>query len=462
MKNSLLLFISIVLLSLSLLLSCQKNEVSTKDNSPDLTITSQVLTIDIAKTWFQSSVKPKFSKNARIDGAANKEVIWDLAVTRQTEVGQVVIVPIKYVNQIPIISFGAKPEKPTEDQDNNFTSRLVVWKSGQGAFEYRIHQVIPDKEYLRRNKKAVKNNVSGIVLVTDFDGSFIDGYKLLEGKIVGKLSSSTQNGRTANCDAIYIDYYSRVCINNNCYPPLKMYTDTYYICYESDHGSDGITPPPTVTNPTIITNNYDSNGQWVPQIGYSGPYVDVREYLKCFLKTNNSASIYRVVVYVDQAWANHRSQLYTASNDSAPGHVFIGLEETTNSQTIVRNIGFYPVSGANPVNPQDQGAVKADDRPFDVMLAIEVTQGQFTTIVNNLMAAGTSGYNLNSHNCTDYVLDATSAMGVNLPQTIGNWYLGSGRNPGDLGEDIREMTLSANMFRNGTGGYPNPAQGSCN
>jgi len=50
---------------------------------------------------------------------------------------------------------------------------------------------------------------------------------------------------------------------------------------------------------------------------------------------------------------------------------------------------------------------------------------------------------------------------VNISSRIGSWTSGSGYDPGDLGEDIRNMPLSSNMSRN-TVENPHPNVGNCN
>jgi hypothetical protein len=62
-------------------------------------------------------------------------------------------------------------------------------------------------------------------------------------------------------------------------------------------------------------------------------------------------------------------------------------------------------------------------------------------------------YNLNSANCTDFVIQVLqTGAGITLPDTQGNWPMGGGSNPGDFGEDLRNLTLSPSMSRNTLGG----------
>lgn len=63
-------------------------------------------------------------------------------------------------------------------------------------------------------------------------------------------------------------------------------------------------------------------------------------------------------------------------------------------------------------------------------------------------------YNLNSYNCTDFAIAVASKGGLSLPATtrqenlMGGLLKFNGRNPGDLGQDIRNMSLQSGATRN--------------
>ena len=44
-------------------------------------------------------------------------------------------------------------------------------------------------------------------------------------------------------------------------------------------------------------------------------------------------------------------------------------------------------------------------------------------------------------------MGAMAAAGVNILTSTGSWPGGSGKDPGDLGEDVKAMTLGSNMSR---------------
>ena len=69
-------------------------------------------------------------------------------------------------------------------------------------------------------------------------------------------------------------------------------------------------------------------------------------------------------------------------------------------------------------------------------------------------------YDLNSNNCSSFAIRALRSAGINLPFTMGTWPNGGGYNPGDLGEDIRSMSLSAGMTKS-TEQISHPNWGIC-
>jgi hypothetical protein len=66
-----------------------------------------------------------------------------------------------------------------------------------------------------------------------------------------------------------------------------------------------------------------------------------------------------------------------------------------------------------------------------------------------------TGYSLNDYNCADFAITIGNLGGMNLPDTYLTWgncnneitTPTGGSSPGALGNDIREMTLGADMSR---------------
>lgn len=217
-----------------------------------------------------------------------------------------------------------------------------------------------------------------------------------------------------------------------------------------------------------------ANSTFVAPSG-SAPLTDLVTYFKCF--DNTPGSIYDIIVCVDQPTPGSREP-YTdggsgggsSSNSSKGGridvgHSFFTLKQTKpNGSVVIRSIGFYPkTNGVSPLNTSDSGVVVNDRwHPFDVSLTTSVSGNEFRAFLNVLINRNVlEKYNLNTYNCTTFCIRQLQAIGINLPESQGSWFLGSGANPGALGEDIRIMVLQANQTRNTTGGDAPSNDGIC-
>lgn len=108
-------------------------------------------------------------------------------------------------------------------------------------------------------------------------------------------------------------------------------------------------------------------------------------------------------------------------------------------------MGYYPIVGVSPNSPTSPGKLVIPDTAH--MAGYEVEHKweiSFSQLLNGLQysknlhdSPGT--YNLNSNNCTDAAVGAAAAVGVTISTQQGTWPGGGGRNPGDLGEDLREL-----------------------
>jgi hypothetical protein len=116
------------------------------------------------------------------------------------------------------------------------------------------------------------------------------------------------------------------------------------------------------------------------------------------------------------------------------------LTETYGNTTITRNAGFYPASAITPHSPSSQGVLNDDDyHLYNISGSFTLTNAQFFSILNFISQGNSPGYlyNLNTNNCTTFVINAVAHAGIYLPMTMGTWQGGMGADPGDLGEDIR-------------------------
>jgi hypothetical protein len=202
-------------------------------------------------------------------------------------------------------------------------------------------------------------------------------------------------------------------------------------------------------------------------ITYSGndPITNVAQYIQCF-NGSGSASSYKITLYVDQPIPGSRTP-YTFGSGSQNGifnvgHVFLVFQQNEPGGAIVRSMGFYPYSWVTPLNPTDPGSLNNDqDHIYNISLSMIVSGQQFMEILNTFASGNNVNYNLNDNNCTTWVLNALQAGGIDIQTTTGVWPLGSGDDPGDLGEDIRTMTLASNMTRTTNSGSSPVNTGTC-
>jgi len=194
---------------------------------------------------------------------------------------------------------------------------------------------------------------------------------------------------------------------------------------------------------------------------------DIKDYLKCFDNNPSSDHIYELMVCVEQPEPGTRKPWGIGDQGSGNpvdvGHTFLVATQKTPNKTIVRNVGFYPSSMVWPYGPTAQGMLNNDSyHDFNIALIITTTSHQFTQVLSYLLKGNNPGYkyNLNNNNCSTFVLNALLEGNILLPRTVGHWKNGAGYNPGDLGEDIRNLDLLPNMKRI-TSYQSHPNQGSC-
>lgn len=176
----------------------------------------------------------------------------------------------------------------------------------------------------------------------------------------------------------------------------------------------------------------------------------IRDELKCFDKAKSAL----LTIYVEQPVKGSRD--ITA----ALGHTFIGIEQGE----VIRNIGFYPDNGgvANLLSDQDGELHDNSGSKYHVSISLDITSTQLTSIIN-FIENYPPRYSLNNYNCSDFGLSVAKLGGLSLPETKGTYgVLFNGRNPADLGEDLRELTLPTNVSKDTSGGSSPNRKGNCN
>ncbi|MFA9372014.1 MAG: hypothetical protein ACERIH_09925 [Labilibaculum antarcticum] len=218
-------------------------------------------------------------------------------------------------------------------------------------------------------------------------------------------------------------------------------------------GSGSVTETPTPANGGGGTGDSDPAPTPIPTPAPAPapeePIYSVVEYLDCI----DPSLPVTLTIYVDQPIANSNYTVFTSV-----GHTFVGLTQGDN--TVI--LGFYPKNGAKPTMELDFSILGNDsDTAYDVSITKEITTGQVNAILYYIENYPKK-YQLSIFNCTDFGINVAKFGGLNLPDTSSKWLGGEGSNPGNLGQDIRNMQLPNGVNRNLNGGISPSNNKSCN
>lgn len=436
-----------ILLSI-LLFSCKKN-VSELSDSEDF--------LKRAKNYFESEVLPNLSveKPSQSNHAnpfqSKKSVLWNNASIIDFYGVKAVLAPVHYEDPFTL----AINLNRNELFDVNDITRLLIYPDEHGSFHAEQIVIAPDTNY-KEGKQF-----TGQCFYHDWYGRPLRGTQY---KLSGPPQDFTVDQvASARATLICLQYYG------------YNYSSTGEAYYWSYSGGCYYIPD----EPTNKWNGPGGGSSYTPGGGpnispirtfriLNGDNVisNIGDYLKCFDNIPGNDHQYQVILCVAQpkpGWREPWGVVGSGSSSSNPvfvGHTFLVLTEKTPNKTVTRNIGFYPQESVWPYGPAAPGRYNNDaNQSYNISLTINMNNSEFTSLINSISQdAGT--YNLNDRNCTTFALNALNAAGYVLPRTKGTWQGGSGLNPGDLGEDIRGLSLSPNMTRSTV--YDNhPNTGDC-
>lgn len=439
--------------------------------------------IESSKNFFENQVlqsQKMPSGKDRLTAVKNPD--WAAARVLQLSNGPAVVVPVHYAKNLFVKSnFGG-----AKLFNLNEITNLVVYKDAKGVCQAELITSFPDSNAL--NLKA--KNFTGITFVEDWQGNRLRQFKYnSDGSVLSFNGQYHVYGKTSAIgssfapkiptDFIIVTYYEISGYNYSPDDPSGGYYWTesagcdYQYISDGGSGGDGLSGGDygSIANGGGGGGGPVSTSQVVIQ---SGPNIigNVQDYLKCFTNVGGSDHLYTVTLCADQPVAGTRqpwnfadgaSGTSATSNPFDVGHSFLIFSETCGGNTITRNVGFYPQTTVNPWYPTDQGQLNDNESSgYNISLTVTVDNAQFFNMLNFVSQGNNPGYqyNLNSNNCTTFALNALHAGSINISTQTGTWPNGSGYNPGDLGEDIRNMPLPSNMTRN-TVDNPHPNVGQC-
>ena len=447
----------ILILGVCLLInSCVKREVR-----PVLDASSSLAAQ--ARKYFTDSVQSVSGVFESYPAKIPKRIYWEQASPVSLPIGRGVAVPVQYAQPLFIKSDFAGDHFFNLDN----LSQLLVYKDALGHFHAEVLTWMPDSTFLRDPTQVF----SGLLFVDDWQGNSLSRWLYSKGGVHKYHASNTQAATIIRtCNYIYgYNYasgdpgggYSWVQAGG-CYymylPDRADYGDGRGGFGAGMNGGGGV----------------GGGGRSVAIAPPDNPIANIVDYFKCFTNAGGNDHQYTVTICVDQPIPGTRTPWTpvdggpigssNAGNMVDVGHTFLIFSETYGGTTITRNVGFYPTGMVNPAFRSSQGKLNNDEgHTYNISATFTVTNAQFFTMLIYSERGNVPGfvYNLNTENCTSYALHTLSQGGIFLPSTISSWLNGMGNDPGDLGEDIRQMTPLPNMTKNTVENF-HPNMGSCN
>jgi hypothetical protein len=437
--------------------SCKKTDV-TKDQLNE-SFPSAVIE---AKGYFESTIQKPNSGDIQTESVNNthtlsKSPIWSKAYLATLSTGPAVVIPLKYTKK----SLFKSNLDSTHLYDKDISSKLVIYKDHSGQFHTEVVNMYPD------SVQAKNAGYSGIVKVEDWVGNFINEYKY-EGNKIKKLENNVSTGKTSTNSvnpskvavnmfmAIETDYYMVTYTYVVTDPGGGMYSYEYLGSsysfiddgggggggglgggdYGSIGGGGGGGPTSKVSASNALTVETGND-----------PITNVKDYIKCFNGALNAT--YTVTLCVAQPILGERDSYSSGISGVNVGHTFLTFQQNAGGVFTTRSMGFYPNGIVTPGEPRAFGSLNNDQgHIYNVSLTYTTTGTQFMNILNAFSSGNSVNYDLNTNNCTTWALSALASGGISISTKQGSWPFGGGDDPGDLGEDIRNMQVSSNAQKN--------------
>ena len=410
--------------------ACQKKIAGTSQSNPLITQ---------AQTFFNEVLSQKLPLNSANFRANQVRVpAWNQAVVKNLSVGPVVEVPIHFQKKLYITT----APSGSYILDISQLTKLVLYRDSSGI-HYQVLTFIPDS-----NAIANAAVFTGILLSEDWSGNSLASPE----RIGQPLMVSGTSARPVITDAVVtvcteIDGYNYSADDpDDGYAWSESSCTTYGFEAESGGGYSGFTG----ADASELGGGSGGAAAVTIQIAPPNNIINsISNYFSCFTNVGGSDHNYSLSVCVDQPQPGSRTPwvLQNAADASADGnpvnigHTFLILTESYGATVITRNIGFYPATKVYPFSQSTETAAGVynndQSHEYNISGTLNLTNAQFFQILNYCTDNSAMNYNLNTNNCTTFVLNAVAQAGINLPKTVGSWPGGSGDDPGDLGEDIR-------------------------
>ncbi len=446
--------------------------------------------VEEAITWFESN-QPEFLVLKSGHKKKKTKVIkplWRGAFVDENQITEVVETHIETNGSFGFATDSAFEKWEATGNAGYMTSvtRLIVKKDKKTNERVSfLMTIVGDKNYLEQNKFKMRGNTymhkndnfNGLVFYHNLMGKFVNGWRFTNGKpshtididFDRDLSIQLKSGGFYDCSEYPVygwfqdctDYYTVgevggqiTSINytgTSCGTPYMDYQGSCIECtYVPGGGSGGS------NGGTGGVSSYSHKKAPPQSIGF-----DITDRLDCLQNVAGTNS--KMTIYVDQPVANS-SVPYANDNGIEVGHSFVALETIDSEGELIRQVfGFYPEKEVGPLyNPSEPGEVVLDDgHSYDVSISINISNTILSSMLIYASMKDQGTYNLNSYNCTDFVIELGNMAGLNIPDCDGDWPGGGGSNPGALGEYFRTLNDTSNIVINKYGGYAPSGSGPC-
>jgi hypothetical protein len=192
----------------------------------------------------------------------------------------------------------------------------------------------------------------------------------------------------------------------------------------------------TTKDDTLLNNR---QGLLVPQgqqLHKSAP-INYQNIIQTF-NDDKKAVAYAMLIHVKQPIPGKR-KVYLFANS---GHTYITLiKYNSDSSYVSLSFGFYPkknhLLAGTPLFPS-AGSIYRNDANYkwDEVTGKFISKRSFEKILALTKKYDGLKYHLSTNNCTDFSLKAALMADIHIEETVGNWPLGHGNNPGITGQSL--------------------------
>jgi hypothetical protein len=205
------------------------------------------------------------------------------------------------------------------------------------------------------------------------------------------------------------------------------------------------------------------------------PAIEIEKYLKCFASVPDNGATCSIEILADIPVDSDPNKLFNWQTES-PGHTFIQIKKTNGSQSVVQNIGFYPVSNWKvTLTPAPIEGKIADngEHEFNASLKMNLSSEDLKSVLNKIhYLSRFIKYDIDEYNCTDFALDVfnevrTNKLTIPLYEIPGGMAAAGTSTPHGLYNQLKAMKKAngpeaANINIPGVKGWVAKSSGQCN